>query len=197
MYDNIYLLYLFSRLLETNTLQSDLVKQIACCNRILLNKSDLVNSTTTVEAMIRGLNPEADLLITNFCSASLKELLRFESTYTVPDVSPGPPHSWARSILLKTSKVQSLRRLNAEIGRLLWDSNFGPRIYRFKGLILTRVDMEEYQREGEVEAWCSLQGVGDAFEWHVVENGIVPATAESRLLFVGEELDDSQLDIFD
>ncbi|KAH0483135.1 MAG: uncharacterized protein KVP18_001771 [Porospora cf. gigantea A] len=187
----------FFRLLETNTLQSDLVKQIACCNRILLNKSDLVNATISVEALIRGLNPEADLLITNFCAAPLAELLRFESTYIVPDVSPGPPHSWARSVLLKTTKVQSLRRLNTEVGRLLWESHLGPRIYRFKGLIRALVDLEEYQRDGKIEAWCSLQGVGDAFEWHVVGDGVVPITAESRLLFVGEELDNGQLNIFD
>ena len=161
--------------------------QVAFADVILLNKVDLVGEAdlAAVRAEIRAINPFARVIETERCDVDLGEVLDrgafdLNRILTVePDFLTSDHHhhdETVKSISLKAGDMEPepffdwLNRATQEQG---------PKIRRLKGIIAFKGDPERYVVQG---VHMIVEG-NHQREWKVGE------TRESRLVFIGRDLD--------
>ena len=161
--------------------------QVAFADVILLNKVDLVGEAelAAVRAEIRAINPFARVIETERCDVDLGEVLDrgafdLNRILTVePDFLTSDHHhhdETVKSISLKAGDMEPepffdwLNRATQEQG---------PKIRRLKGIIAFKGDPERYV----------VQGVHMIVEGNHQRDWKVGETRESRLVFIGRDLD--------
>lgn len=157
-------------------------RQVAVADRILINKTDLVDDTSNVRALIEKLNPAAEIIETSRSSVSADWVLNIGS-FSVKRATDLLDHS---SHILSTvdhvfikfpvDTIFELKELERCIGKILWGEipEHGE-VYRIKGIFRT-----------SPTNWNMIQAVGALFE----TTSTVPAgsLSESKFLFIGSRL---------
>ncbi|TNV72799.1 hypothetical protein FGO68_gene12030 [Halteria grandinella] len=172
-----------------------LLRQLVYADKILLNKIDLIPSSTfeqtlsEVRDLITQVNPTAELRESTYSQADLDFLIDKSDTAIKP--SP-PPHTHShdcshscthihlpdiQSIFLDFgASLFDLQQLERCLGELLWEqpNSMGATIMRCKGT-LNANDGQSYM----------LQGVEEVFEVKRVDG----VSTNSKLLFIGRGID--------
>jgi G3E family GTPase len=165
------------------------IKQIACADAIILNKTDLTTETdlSAVTASITALNSTSPITHTSFSVAPWSILFTIDAFRSTTERKRWPltPHSHYQGVdhvFIKTNNSESPEQVTRRIADLLWERSCGE-IYRCKGL---------FSFDG---GWFSLQGVGEIFE-------IVPVTTKhededksGKFLFIGTSLNTEKLNL--
>lgn len=184
--------YIMSRLDEVKPVDVDneAQQQICFADKIILNKIDLVENKSELEAIVqrlRSLNPAAPILRAQNSVVSPKELLNVQAfdlekvlqfdPYFLGDVKR-PKHDKAvSSISVKLEGEVNLVLLSNWIHEMLND--YGENLYRYKGIIAVKAKEKKFV----------FQGVGHMFngefqsEWNVNEKRV------STFVFIGKNLD--------
>ena len=172
---------------STLDLADEATKQIACADRIILNKLDLAGEdhAGTVEARLRDLNPSAPLTRCYHSKIDLAFLLNMNALGHDPrelHISESAPHkhrtpghhSVEHVVLRPKSAVLCKHALDKMMASVLWEGVAG-KIFRCKGVFLS---------DGVA---CVLQGVGNLFE--VCEAPAADVSSiEAKFLFIGHGL---------
>lgn len=188
--------YILQRLDEHRAAGADneAIQQVVFANKIILNKTDLVNATdlVAIEGRLRSMNPDAPILRCEHSNISPKDLLNIgafdlEKVLKLDPFFLGefkqPKHDKAiGSLSCKVEGEVNLQLLSNWINRLLHDD--GEALYRYKGIIAVKGMNEKY----------IFQGVGHHFAGHFSKDtwGINEQRG-STFVFIGKNLDLSLL----
>jgi len=192
-------------------------EQIAFADVILVNKVDLVSpeELAEVEGRIRAINPYARLIRTARCEVELDEILdrgafdlqrilQLEPDFLEGDVHHAHPHDHAhhhdgghghhhhhahkhyndevmRSVALRTDRPLDPQKFLPWIQTVTQEH--GPNILRLKGILDFKGDQDRYV----------LQGVHMIIEGDSQRPWKADEKRESRLVFIGRELDEAAL----
>lgn len=163
-------------------------RQVAVADRILINKTDLVDPESVKETreLINSINPSAEVLVTERAAVDPNWVLSIGSFGR-------PPHLEDGNHMHQVSKVDHVfisypdavvdkTLLDKAIGDLLWESACGP-VYRAKGLF----------RSWPSKEWHALQAVGALFETNPLpaadQVDLNRESGNAKFLFIGKNLD--------
>ena len=171
--------------------ENESVEQICFADRVLLNKTDLVEETTLaeIENKVKEINPSASIVRCQYSKVSPKELLNIEafSLKRVLDFEPDfladdQEHQHDQSVSSVSCRVKG--NVNQEmlmrwISRLIQED--GANLYRYKGVIAVKGMKEKFV----------FQGVGMLFDgafaagqhWAEAEH-----ERENVFVFIGKNL---------
>ncbi len=169
----------------------EVAAQIAFADRILLNKIDLAPQPRIDEAerLLRGINPEAEIIPTTNGDADVFDLLdiggfdlaRISLASIGRAAEPAPhDHSAIRAHSILLSEPLDFERFEEWIGRLL--RTHGENVYRVKGIL----------RVAGTERTLILQGVRSLYNWRYGDAW--KEGEQSRIVFIGRDLDREMLD---
>jgi G3E family GTPase len=164
------------------------VKQIVAADAIVVNKTDLVESTGPIIETLKSLNPSAKLVVTTLAADVpiewLFELNAFEKLNGVLDRDESSHlidhYLGIDHIMVKANTPLDKSAVEKAVGKILWERKGGD-VYRCKGVF----------RDSE-NAWWILQGVGEIFEVKPL-SGQAEIAEPGRFLFVGADLDGALL----
>lgn len=171
-------------------------EQIIFADVVLLNKTDLVDAAglERATALVRSLNPQAEILPTRRCDAPLNTVLGRKAfdLARLQAIEPGlldegfHEHHHApgvESVALTSPRPLNLDRFTAWIGGFLQAK--GQDVYRCKGILALAGQTQRYVFQG-VHMFLEM---GWGRPWREGE------TRESRLVFIGKNLDRLALQI--
>lgn len=169
----------------------EVAAQIAFADRILLNKIDLAAQSRVDEAerLLRGINPEADIIPTSNGDADVFDLLdiggfdlgRLSFTSIGQAAEPAPhDHSSIRAHSILLPDPLDFERFEEWIGGLL--RTHGENIYRVKGIL----------RVAGTDRALILQGVRSLYNWRYGDPW--KEGDQSRIVFIGRDLERAMLD---
>jgi G3E family GTPase len=153
-------------------------RQVAVADRILLNKTDLVDSTQSVRDLITTLNPCAELIETSQSTVNADWVLNigsFTPKRAIDTFSHSIP-STVDHVLIHLTRNFEICDMERRIGELCWDESHAcGEIYRIKGIF---IDTDK--------SWRMVQGVGLLFE--MTELTLPPPAGTPKLLLIGSNL---------
>ncbi len=165
-------------------------EQVAFADVLLLNKTDLVSSSTlqAVEQRLRNMNATATVIHTQNCRVDLKQILEID-TFDVDvklQIDPylldaeGHHHhhdDTVSSIVLREERPLDLRKIDQWMSYLVQE--MGPDLYRYKGIL----NVAGEKRRVVFQGLHMLFAGHEEREWKETENKI------SELVFIGKNLD--------
>lgn len=177
--------------------ENEAVEQVAFADRLLVNKTDLVDAATLaiVKSRLKALNPAAKQIECQYSQVDLKELmglggfnlkrvLEFEPDFL--EESSGHEHehdSSVSSVGITEPGELDMNRLNGWLQKLLKEE--GQNIYRMKGVMAIRDMPQKFVFQG-VHMLFDGQPM-EGCEW---KEGEVKA---NKLIFIGKNLDRDSL----
>lgn len=174
--------------------ENESVAQLAFADRILLNKVDLVDEADLdrIEARIRGINEFAPIQRTLKSKVSVDSVLNiggFDLQRTLnkaPEFLQADPAKFAHdtsvgSVSIIQEGEMDLDDVQGWIGQIL--QNHGNNIYRMKGVLAIK----------HAEQRFVYQGVHMLFNGNFTEPWGKGEKRDSRLVFIGKDLDKDQL----
>jgi G3E family GTPase len=181
---------------------SEATVQLACADRIIINKCDLIgcDDLDRLKRRIRAINGIAQVACTQKSEVDLRWILNIqafdplvlESAMVSPDESccSGGKCTVHRldvsTLSVESSRMLSRRRLERWMGNLLWEEHSeGQMLYRIKGLMYLDEDSERRH---------VLQGVYDVFDISASTPWDVDESPRSKLVFIGINLNAQSLD---
>jgi len=171
--------------------ENEAVEQVAFADRVLLNKTDLVNEETLVkiEGKVKGLNPAATIIRCSYSKVSpkdllniqafdLKRVLEFEPDF-LEDDGDHQHDSTVSSVSCKIKGNVNQMMLSRWIGRLIQED--GANLYRYKGILAIKGVDEKF----------IFQGVGMIFNGNISDMkwSVPEAERENVFVFIGKNLD--------
>ncbi|EJK53942.1 hypothetical protein THAOC_26523 [Thalassiosira oceanica] len=171
--------------------ENEAVEQVAFADRVLLNKTDLVNEETLVkiEGKVKSLNPAATIIRCSYSKVSpkdllniqafdLKRVLEFEPDF-LEDDGDHQHDSTVSSVSCKIKGNVNQMMLSRWIGRLIQED--GANLYRYKGILAIKGVDEKF----------IFQGVGMIFNGNISEMkwGVPESERENVFVFIGKNLD--------
>lgn len=138
--------------------ENESVEQVCFADRVLLNKTDLVDEKTLVEieTKLKKLNPSASIIRCQYSKVSPKELLNLEAfdlkrvlDFEPDFLSDDQEHQHDESVTSVSCRVKG--NLNQEmlmrwISRLIQDE--GANLYRYKGILAVKGMKEKFIFQG-------------------------------------------------
>lgn len=170
--------------------ENESVEQVAFADKIILNKTDLVPSSTDLESIekrLKSINPTAPICRCSYSKIDPKELLNIQAfdldrvlQFDPEFLGDDQEHMHDSSVVSLACKVEgevNLELLNRWIERLITQD--GANLYRYKGVLAVKGVPKKFV----------FQGVGmlfsGSFEGHWKKN----EKRESRFVFIGKHLD--------
>eukprot|EP01012_Entosiphon_sulcatum_P041563 TRINITY_DN5541_c0_g1_i1.p1 TRINITY_DN5541_c0_g1~~TRINITY_DN5541_c0_g1_i1.p1 ORF type:complete len:454 (+),score=92.72 TRINITY_DN5541_c0_g1_i1:23-1363(+) len=178
-----------------------LIDQVECANVILLNKVDLMPSEAAVQqvaAMLRHLNPEAEVIVTTQCNVPYSKLLDTKQfDFTKAALMPG----WLKDLREErtktpetveygiSSRVYRRRRpfhpvrLHETLPLL---QSFGDRVLRVKGFVWIASRNDSYGEWNQAGPVVDLEYGGEWYaaipesEWNLADSGKAVAQIKSE-----------------
>jgi G3E family GTPase len=167
-------------------------RQIAVADRVLINKTDLVDPDAVgrVRQLVETLNPTADIAETRNSMIDADWVLNiesFSSDRVINTVEHASHDASTVDHVFLTFSNRSFKKSNVElcIGELLWEAEIQEKfgfVYRVKGIF----------KCSETGVWQMLQGVGALFEITPLPEAELLYSNKSgsaKFLLIGSELD--------
>lgn len=165
-------------------------EQVAFADVLLLNKTDLVSSSTlqAVEHRLHNMNATATVIHTQNCRVDLKQILEID-TFDVDVKLQVDPHlldeeghhhhhdDTVSSIVLREERPLDLRKLDQWMSYLVQE--MGPDLYRYKGILHVAGEKRR----------VVFQGLHMLFAGHVEREWEENENKISELVFIGKNLD--------
>mmetsp|Transcript_30267 Transcript_30267/g.52410 ORF Transcript_30267/g.52410 Transcript_30267/m.52410 type:complete len:396 (+) Transcript_30267:20-1207(+) len=171
--------------------ENEAVEQVCFADKVLLNKTDLVDEAklTEIEAELKKLNPTTPIVRCQHAKVSPKELLNIQAfeLKRVLDFDPefldeDQEHQHDDRVSSVSCRIKgnvNQNMLSGWIGRLIQDE--GANLYRYKGILAIK----------GVEEKFIFQGVGMIFNGNISEMkwNIPESERENIFVFIGKNLD--------
>jgi len=176
--------------------ENEAVEQIAFADRIILNKTDLVDSTALaeVETAIKKINNHADLItaqhskvdpkcLVNINAFSLERVLEFDPEFM--DTDGEHQHDLSvSSISFKFEGEVNVNKLERWIGEMLQTE--ANNMFRYKGMLAVKGKKEKFLFQGVHMLFSG--GFEGGYKWKKDEK------RECRFVFIGRNLDKTMLE---
>jgi G3E family GTPase len=177
---------------ELNGVGNQALDQIVVADRVIINKTDLVNEAEIgdLETRIRGFNATAEIMRSSYAKVDLNSILGIgafdaaRKTASEPDFLDDHLHHHdptLESVSIVMRAGFDLNRLKTHLDALL--SAGGDAIFRLKGILAIAGDHRRYV----------LQAVHRIFDLRPAEPW-GPEPPQSRLVFIGRRLDRAALE---
>ena len=170
--------------------ENESVEQVVFADKILLNKTDLVEEgqLVEIERELKALNPSTIILRTQYGKIDPRELLNLEAfdLKRILDFEPGfitdldQEHQHDTSVVSVSSRIEgemNIEILQSWIERLIAEN--GASLYRYKGVIAVKGMSRKFVFQGVNMLFTA------AFEGKWKKNEI----RESRFVFIGKNLE--------
>eukprot|EP00796_Vickermania_ingenoplastis_P008224 gene8224-5746_t len=187
------------RYLQDPEVQREATRQILIADKILLNKCDIVSEEQRMEsgAIVRGLNPAAEMFETEFSKApDLRKILFMNTTRSLPPAlgehlhGGAHPSSTITAVPLEFSEpgtvlaVNSPKDIESICKLLLYPEIAGERAEDFE---VIRCKAAIWVHQGGTHCLYQLQCIGELFDITPMEGESVPRGC-SRALILGKRL---------
>jgi len=173
--------------------ENEAAEQIAFADRILLNKTDLVDDTElpAIEKRMRELNPTAQIMRCQQSKVEPMKLIGIKSFNLQKTLEMDPEflntegeHEHDPSVSSISTKFEgflNVRKLDMWIDEII--SKMGANLFRYKGVLSVAGKNEKFV----------FQGVGMLFSGGFVKDVWGEGTRENRFVFIGKHLDKKAL----